>query len=140
MKQFFTFIKKEFAHVFRDRKTLLMLFGMPVAQIMLFGFALSNEIKNTRIVIADYAKDDVSQQIISKIEASSYFEVEKMLMSQAEIETAFKKGKVRVAVVFPEKFQQDLLHSGKAQIQVIADASDPNAATTLTGYLNAIIS
>ena len=56
MRQFLAFIKKEFIHVFRDRKTLLMLFGLPLVQIVLFGFALSNEIKNSRIAILDYAK------------------------------------------------------------------------------------
>jgi ABC-2 type transport system permease protein len=57
MKQLLSFVKKEFFHVFRDRKTLLMLFGLPIAQIILFGFALTNEIKNAKIIIADYAKD-----------------------------------------------------------------------------------
>src|SRR5688572_13313610 len=76
MKQFFVFIRKEFYHVFRDRKTLLMLFGLPVAQIMLFGFALTNEVKNSKVVIVDLARDPASQQIITKIEASQYFEIE----------------------------------------------------------------
>ena len=101
MKRFIGFIKKEFYHVFRDRKTLLMLFGLPIAQIVLFGFALTNEIKNNRIVIVDYAKDMASQQIINKIEASNYFDVEKSLLSHNEIETAFKEGKIKLAVVFP---------------------------------------
>ncbi|HRD83295.1 MAG TPA: ABC transporter permease, partial [Saprospiraceae bacterium] len=55
MKQFLTFVRKEFYHVFRDRKTLLLLFGMPVMQIVLFGFALSNEIKNARVAVYDLA-------------------------------------------------------------------------------------
>ena len=64
MKQLFNFIRKEFYHVFRDRKTLLMLFGVPIAQIILFGFALTNEIKNSKIVIVDYARDEASNQLI----------------------------------------------------------------------------
>ena len=67
------FIRKEFYHVFRDRKTLLMLFGLPVVQILLFGFALTNEIKNTRIAVVDYAKNDYSEKLISKVDASKYF-------------------------------------------------------------------
>jgi ABC-2 type transport system permease protein len=67
MKQFLTFVRKEFYHVFRDPKTLLLLFGMPIAQIILFGFALTNEIKNSNIVICDYANDIASQRIIDKI-------------------------------------------------------------------------
>lgn len=139
MKQFLVFIKKEFYHVFRDRKTLLMLFGLPIAQIVLFGFALTNEIKNNRIVIVDYAKDLASQQIINKIEASKYFDVEKSLMSHNEIEAAFKEGKIKLAVVFPSNFNNDLLHLNKSQIQIIVDASDPNTGITLSTYISFIV-
>lgn len=116
-----------------------MLFGLPVVQIVLFGFALSNEVKNTSIVIADYAKDEASQQLTRKIEASSYFVTTKELKSSSQLEAAFKEGKIHMAVIFPVDFNNDLLHSGKAQLQIIADASDPNLATTLTGYMNAVV-
>ena len=138
MKQFVTFIKKEFYHVFRDRKTLLLLFGLPVIQIILFGFALTNEIKNSKIVICDYAKDNASQRIIEKIAATSNFEIEKSILSHRQIEDAFKSGKIKLAVVFPAGFENDLLHFNKAGMQVIADASDPNTATTLTNYITTI--
>ncbi|MBK9984936.1 MAG: ABC transporter permease [Saprospiraceae bacterium] len=139
MKQFLAFIKKEFYHVFRDRKTLLMLFGLPVVQIVLFGFALSNEIKNTRIVVMDYAKDEASQKIIDRLEASSYFDIQENLLSASNLEASFKEGKVKLAIVIPADFNNDLLHFNKAQIQIIADASDPNTANTLTTYASAII-
>lgn len=139
MKQFFTFVRKEFYHVFRDRKTLLLLFGLPITQIILFGFALTNEIKNAKIVVADYAKDVASQQIINKIEASKYFDIDRSLMSHEQLEAAFREGKIKMAVVFPENFNEDLVHLNKAQIQVIADAADINTATTLTGYVTNII-
>lgn len=139
MKQFIVFIRKEFYHVFRDRKTLLMLFGLPVVQIVLFGFALTNEVKNSRIVVIDYAKDPVSQQLITRMEASRYFEVERSLMSHAAIETAFRQGTIKAAVVFPSGLRNALLHFNQAQVQVIADASDPNTGTTLTNYLTSII-
>lgn len=139
MKQFLVFVRKEFYHVFRDRKTLLMLFGLPIVQIVLFGFALTNEIKNSKIVIADYAHDAASAQIINKIAASNYFEIGKTLMDHSQIEAAFREGKIKLAIVFPANFNNNLLHLNKAQIQVIADASDPNTASTLTNYINAII-
>ena len=139
MKQLFTFIKKEFYHVFRDRKSLLLLFGLPVVQIVLFGFALTNEVKNANIVVVDYAKDAGSKKIIEKIEASRYFDVERSLQSHDQIETAFKEGKIKLAIIFPENFNNDLQHLNKAQIQIIADASDINTANTLTNYASAII-
>jgi ABC-2 type transport system permease protein len=139
MKQLFIFIKKEFKHVFRDNKTLLMLFGLPIAQIVLFGFALTNEIKNSKIVICDYAQDVSSQQIIERISYSKNFEVKKSIISHEQIEESFKEGDVKLVIVFPVNFHQDLNHFNKAQIQVIADASDPNTANTLTGYVNSIV-
>lgn len=139
MKQFLTFVKKEFAHVLRDRKTLFILFGMPVMQILIFGFALTNEVKNSQIVVVDQAKDQVSQRLITRIESSRYFEVEKAVMSAKEIQAAFKEGKIKMALVFPAGFSEQLLHQNKAQVQVIADATDPNTANMLTNYVSSII-
>ncbi|MDO8998136.1 MAG: ABC transporter permease [Bacteroidota bacterium] len=139
MKQFLTFVKKEFFHVFRDNKTLLMLFGIPIVQITLFGFALTNEIKNTEIVVCDYAKDAASKRIINALEASKNFEVTKANLNHHQIETSFKTGKIKLAIVFPNNFNKELLHLKKAQLQIIADASDPNTATTLTNYVSNIV-
>ena len=139
MKQFLTFIRKEFAHVLRDKRTLLILFGMPVVQILIFGFALTNEVKNARIIIMDQANDAASRRIISKLETSRYFEIGHTVMNRRDMENAFKKGDIRLAIIFPAGFTNDLLHQNQASIQVIADASDPNNATTLTSYVSAII-
>jgi ABC-2 type transport system permease protein len=139
MKQLFSFIKKEFHHVFRDRKTLLMLFGLPIIQIVVFGFALTNEIKNANIVVVDNARDLASQQIINKIEGSKFFSVKKILMSPSQIDDAFKEGTIKLAIVFPLNFNADLLHLNKSSLQVIADASDPNTAATLTNYISSIV-
>lgn len=139
MDNILTFIKKEFLHVFRDRKTLLMLFGLPIVQIILFGFALTNEITNAKIAVCDYAKDDASQHIIGKLQASQQFEIQSALLSHEQIETAFKGGGIKMAIVFPANFNNDLLHQHKAQVQLITDASDPNTATAISGYANQIV-
>jgi ABC-2 type transport system permease protein len=139
MRQLITFIRKEFLHVFRDRKSLLMLFGLPIAQIVLFGFALSNEIKNSRIAIVDYSKDATTTRLISKIAASDYFDIQRSLAGADQLQAAFKKGDIKMAVIFPANFGDDLMHTGKATMQVIADASDPNQATTITNYLSQIV-
>lgn len=139
MKQFISFVRKEFYHVFRDRKTLLILFGLPIVQIFLFGFALTNEIKNAQIAVCDYAKDEASTRITRKLEENGTFLLKKSLLTHAEIEEAFKGGKIKMVVVFPTNFHQDLLHQGKAQVQLIADASDPNTATSLISYATSIV-
>ncbi|HEY4799242.1 MAG TPA: ABC transporter permease [Bacteroidia bacterium] len=139
MKQLFSFIKKEFYQVFRDPKSLVMLFGMPVIQIVLFGFALTNEIKNANIAVVDNAKDLASQQIINKIVGSKFFNVQKNLVTSSQIDAAFKEGKIKLAVVFPANFNADLLHLNKTSMQIITDASDPNTSLTLSSYITAIV-
>ncbi|HEY5748543.1 MAG TPA: ABC transporter permease [Chryseolinea sp.] len=139
MKQFLTFVRKEFAHVLRDRKTLLILFGMPVVQILIFGFALTSEVKNSRVLIVDNANDVASRQLLTKIEASQYFEVDRSVMSPLQMEAAFREGEIKMAIVFPANFNEDLLHQNQAHVQIVTDASDPNTATSLTNYVSSII-
>src|SRR5258706_9300982 len=114
MKQFLFFIRKEFLHVWRDRRTLLILFGMPLMQILIFGFALTNEVKNSHIGILDNSKDEATHALISQLEASRYFEVVKDIPSNSDIEKSFREGKIKMAVVFPSKFQDELLHENSS--------------------------
>ncbi len=139
MKQFLFFVQKEFYHLIRDRRTLLILFGMPLMQILIFGFALTNEVKNAKIAILDNSKDEVTKEIIHELEASRYFDIVKNLESASLLEKTFQQGSVKLAVVFPPQFQHSLLHENKADIQLIADATDPNTANTLANYATAII-
>lgn len=140
MKQLFAFIKKEFYHVFRDRRTLLILFGMPIVQIILFGFALNSEVKNIGIAVLDNTRDVQSEQIIAKIRSSSYFQIKDEVLNYKDIEERFKGGEIKCVILFPANFGSDIYKTGGAKIQVIADASDPNTATVVTNYLNMIIS
>lgn len=139
MKQFFSFVKKEFYHILRDKKTMLILLGMPIAQIIIFGFALTNEVKNSKIAVLDNSKDVATTAIIQEINASRYFDIEKNLTDYKSIDPEFKTGKIKMVIVFPENFNEDLEHFNKAQVQLIADASDPNVANTLANYARAII-
>jgi ABC-2 type transport system permease protein len=139
MKQFIAFVKKEFHHIWRDKRTMLILLFMPVVQIIIFGFALTNEVKNSKIAVLDQSKDVATTSLITELNASRYFEIEKNLYSYKQIDEEFKKGKIKLAVVFPQHFNDDLQHFNKAQVQLIADASDPNVANTLTNYATAII-
>ncbi|GAB3017106.1 ABC transporter permease [Niabella terrae] len=139
MKQLMAFIQKEFYHIFRDRRTLLILFGLPIAQILLFGFALSSEVKNIAIAIQDEARDVHSSQLISRIKTSSYFKISSPVIDYKDIEKRFKNGSIKCAVIFPADFGDDIYRKDGAAIQIIADASDPNTATIVTNYLTAII-
>ena len=139
MKQFLSFVQKEFHHIFRDRRTMLILLGMPIVQIILFGFAITTEVKNVKVAVLDYSKDISTRQIIDKLDASEYFDVRRILQNSNETEETFKRGEADLIVVFEPNFENNLRHTGQAKIQLIADATDPNNATILTGYATSII-
>lgn len=137
--QFLSFVKKEFHHIFRDRRTMFILLGMPVIQIIIFGYALTNEVKNSKIAVLDNAKDAASASLVSQLDNSRYFDIETRLYSAKQIDEVFRQGKVKMVVVLPGNFGNDLQHLNRAQVQLIADASDPNVANTLTNYATVII-
>ncbi|WP_294588307.1 ABC transporter permease [uncultured Bacteroides sp.] len=139
MKQFIAFVRKEFFHIFRDRRTMLILLGMPIVQIILFGFAITTEVKNVRVAVLDPSNDEVTRRIIDRMDASEYFTIATSLHSPDEVEHAFKRGDIDMALVFSERFS-DNLYTGDAALQIISDATDPNMATMQAGYATNIIS
>ena len=139
MKQLIIFIQKEFHHILRDTRSMLVLIGLPIVQLLIFGFAITTEVRNANIAILDNSKDEVTQNIITKIESSQYFDIDRTISKSDQIENAFKTGKIKLAIIFQQNFQNELAHSNKSQLQIIADATDPNQATTLTNYVSSIV-
>lgn len=139
MKQLVGFIKKEFYHIFRDRRSLFILFGMPVAQILLFGFAITNEINNVDIAILDHSKDATTTEIINKISASKYFNINGLLKGESDIEASFKTGKIKAVLNFEKGFGRNLIRDKVANVHIITDATDPNTANTISNYINSIL-
>ena len=139
MKRFRGFVIKEFYHIFRDYRTLLILFGMPAIQLMLFGYVITNEIKDAKIAILDPSKDVVTRKISDKILSSGYFILDRTLNHVGEIEAVFKKGEVKLVLIYETDFARRLEKYGTAKIQIIGDASDPNTANILVNYANGII-
>ncbi len=139
MERFLAFVKKEFIHIMRDKRSLIILFGIPIAQILIFGFAITNEIKDAKIGILDFSKDATTEKIVNKLLSSGYYQLYSYLKDDGQIEQVFREGKVKQVVVFQEKFEINLKQTGKASIQIISDASDPNTGNTLINYTSAII-
>ena len=139
MKRFRGFVVKEFYHIFRDYRTLLILFGMPAVQLLLFGFVLTNEIKNAKIAVYDLSKDEVTRKITEKITSSGYFILVKNLTNYSDIGTSFREGEIKLVIVFQKGFADDLEKTGKANMQIIGDASDPNTANILVNYAREIV-
>ena len=139
MRQFIAFVRKEFYHILRDKRTMLILLGIPVIQIALFGFAISTEVKNVKVAVFDTSKDISTRRITEQLQASEYFNVVRVLNNPDEIDRVFKEGEASLVVVFGDNFNENLLHTGEASIQLISDATDPNQATLLMGYASNII-
>lgn len=139
MKLFFSFIRKEFWHVLRDTRSLVILLGMPVMMMLLFGFALSNEVKNSNIGILDQSQDENTHFLTNRFEQSRFFSVTQKLQKESDINKAFRKGEIRMAVIFPPNFSADLWHSKQAQVRLIGDATDPNTSNIMINYASAII-
>jgi ABC-type multidrug transport system permease subunit len=112
---------------------------MPIAQIILFGFAITTEVKNTPMGILDLSNDIATRQITERLAASDYFTYARELHNPEDIEKAFQSGDVKLVIVFSENFQNNLIHTGEAAVQVIADATDPNQANTFANYASNII-
>ncbi|MCO6564795.1 MAG: ABC transporter permease [Apibacter sp.] len=139
MYQFFSFIKKEIYHITRDFRTMLMLLIMPIALLMIFGFAITTEIKNASFIVLDNSKTIQSIQLIEQINASKYFDLTGYFNKLEEVEQCFRLGEAKLAVVIPHGFDKDLYHQGSSEVQLIVDASDPNEASTIVSYIQTII-
>lgn len=138
MKQFIAFIRKEFYHILRDRRTMLILIGMPIVQIILFGFAISTEVRNIQTAILAPSTPADIRLLIDRLDASEYFTVKYLVRTEAELNELFRQNKIELAVAFSEDLNRQ--RPGSRQIQVIADATDPNQAITCNAYLQGILS
>ena len=140
MKRFMAFVRKEFIHIFRDYRTLIIVFGLPVAQILIFGYAVRTDLKNAGIAVLDNARDNVSGDLIHKLEASDFFTVRNHLDTYDEIDATFRQGRIKAVIVFPADMAETLTREGHAGVSIIADASEPNTASLVTGYTTGILS
>ena len=134
MKQFISFIIKEAKHIVRDKRTMLILFGMPIIMMLLFGYAVRNDVRNVRTVIVMSNTDYVTQQAVDRLSASEYFTIMQLVATPIEAEQAIRDQKADLAIVFGKDYA-----SGHSCLQFIVDGADPNMAQQWTQYANAVI-
>ena len=139
MRRFLGFVKKEFQHIFRDVRTLVILFGLPVVMIILFGYVVTNELKDVRIGIWDRSRDQVTRNAVNKILSSGYFVLAGTLDHEKEIESLFRSGKAKVVVIFEQDFEKSLVDEKRASIRLVTDASDANSAQLALNYLQGVL-
>ena len=129
MKQFLSFVIKESCHILRDRRTMLILFGMPIVLMLLFGFAITNDVKNVRTVVVTSQMDHLTQAAVERLSASEYFNITAIVGTSREAEQLIRRQRADMAIVFGKDFA-----SKNGGLQFIVDASDPNMAQQWTTY------
>ena len=133
MKQFLSFVIKETKHILRDRRTMLILFGMPIVLMLLFGFAITNDVKNVRTVVVTSNSDHLTQQAIDRLAASTYFTLTRTVATPHEAELEIRQQRADMAVVFSHDFA-----SKRGSVQLIIDGTDPNMAQQWANYAQAV--
>ncbi len=130
MKPFISFVIKEARHILRDRRTMLILFGMPIVLMLLFGFAISTDVRNVRTVAVLSTTDYHTQRMMERLGASEYFVISYKVSTPAEAESLIRHQKADIAVVFDGE--------GKS-LQVITDGADPSMAQMYASYATATL-
>lgn len=140
MREFFAFVRKEFLHIFRDTRTLLVLIGLPTVLIVLFGFAISTEIRNVNVGLLSSDGDLPVMRLMEEIDQSEYFTFKGSYPSEDRIEEAMRRGQIDVALIFGKGFSSRLYSPEGAEVAIVADATNPNNASMEVMYLSSIIS
>ena len=134
MKQFISFVIKEARHIVRDKRTMLILFGMPVAMMLIFGFAITTDVRNVRTVVVTSSMDHITRQTVDRLAASEYFTITAAVATPQEAERLIRNQKADMAVVFSADFA-----SKREGVQFIVDGADPNMAQQWTNYASGVI-
>ena len=129
MKTFASFILKETKHILRDRRTMLILFGMPIVLMLLFGFAITTDVKNVRTVVVNANANYATQQVVERLSASEYYNIVSIVSTPQEAERLIRNQKADMAIVFETDYA-----SKNSGIQLIVDGTDPNMAQQWSTY------
>lgn len=119
---------------------MLILLVMPIVMIILFGFAITTEVKDTQVAVYDPSKDVVTQHIRDMFQANKYFTIAEELSDPSQIDKVFKEGIINLVLVFSENFADNMIHTGEATVQLLADGTEPNQASMRVGYAQNILS
>ena len=134
MKQFISFVIKEARHILRDKRTMLILFGMPVMMMLIFGFAITTDVKNVRTVVVTSHWNHLTQQAVDRLRASEYFTITQTAATPKEAERLIRRQKADLAIVFSNDFGVR-----NAEVQFIVDGADPNMSQQWTAYAQQVM-
>ncbi|MGE5581786.1 MAG: ABC transporter permease [Bacillota bacterium] len=126
--------KKEILQLIRDKRSLAMIFALPVFQLLLFGYVAANDVRNIRFAVFDQDQSSTSRQIITKIEKSGFFINTGPVANYRDLENKLNSGRVKIGLVIPKGFYRDLKAEKQPSLQVIIDGTDSNTASIARSY------
>lgn len=138
MNQFISFVIKETKHIVRDRRTMLILFGMPVVMMLIFGFAITTDVRNVKVTVVTAVMNPRIQQVVQRIDASEYFVVTHTVSNTQEAKQLLADHHADMAIVFSNDFANER-YSEQASVQFLVDYTDPNMAEQRVSYIQQII-
>ncbi|MCL6747412.1 multidrug ABC transporter permease [Prevotella sp. TCVGH] len=138
MNQFISFVIKETKHIVRDRRTMLILFGVPVVMMLIFGFAITTDVRNVKVTVVTAVMNPRIQQVVQRIDASEYFVVTQTVSNTQEAKQLLADHQADMAIVFSNDFANER-YSEQASVQFLVDYTDPNMAEQRVSYIQQII-
>ncbi|MDC1106798.1 ABC transporter permease [Prolixibacteraceae bacterium] len=133
-------IKKEFTHIFRDKRTLFMIFGIPLVEILLFGFVIRTDISNIKVGVVDMTQDQVSHDICNKLLGSTYFSEIISVDKISDADLLFRENRIHELIIFGKELEKETTNRLGGEISIILDGSNPTVSQLILNYTNAVIS
>jgi len=130
---------KEFLHILRDPRSLAIAILMPLAMVVLYGYAIDMELKRVRVGVLDYDRTPASRRLVREMTSGEAIVMAQVLLNRSEIESGFRKDRFRAALIIPSGYARDLERGPAARVQLIVDGADATTAATVENYLNAVI-
>jgi ABC-2 type transport system permease protein len=138
MRRIWAIARKEFIHVIRDPRLLMVILAMPLLQLFLYSYALSFDVKNLPTATLDFDHTTQSRQYLNALQQSNYFQINQTLGSYDEVDKAFESNTDKVIVVVGSGFGNNLTAGRAGNVQILVDGSDANSAQLARGYSAAL--
>jgi ABC-2 type transport system permease protein len=132
-------VRKELRQMFRDPRMKQMMFGPPLIQLMIFGYAVNTDIRDTRTFILDEDRSAVSRQLADGLTSSGYFVVTGRGERPADVTHALDHGEATIGLDIPQGFAADLAAGRGAKVQVLVDGTSANSANVAQGYVGLVV-
>jgi drug efflux transport system permease protein len=138
LNRFYAIAQKEFIHIVRDWRSLFLALAIPMVLILLFGYALTLDLKNVPTIVLDRSGSPQSRRLVSLFDGSPYFSLTRFCSDYRELESSLNRGRAMLALVIPDDFSQKILANKPVKLQVLVDGSDANSARLALGYVKSL--